>query len=135
MCFPEKYGVIPKKCFAESHSSEASRRMNDVLNHKVHCCIFPVYKLTFTEWGFIGQPSTTRTHGTLIWLSYLEYFENGFTVKFNAKWSLPCKWFVPVSVCVSVRPLASVQTANTTRLNFSSLVCSLPISSIIRCRK
>lgn len=32
----EKYGVIPKKCFPESHSSEASRRMNDILNHKVH---------------------------------------------------------------------------------------------------
>ncbi|KAF5904386.1 bleomycin hydrolase, partial [Clarias magur] len=31
----EKYGVIPKKCFPESHSSEASRRMNDVLNHKL----------------------------------------------------------------------------------------------------
>lgn len=31
----EKYGVIPKKCFPESHSSEASRRMNDILNHKV----------------------------------------------------------------------------------------------------
>lgn len=37
--FPEKYGVVPKKCFPESHSSEASRRMNDVLNHKVDCCI------------------------------------------------------------------------------------------------
>ncbi|XP_044142745.1 bleomycin hydrolase [Bufo gargarizans] len=31
----EKYGVIPKKCFPESHSSEASRRMNDILNHKM----------------------------------------------------------------------------------------------------
>ncbi|GLD61284.1 bleomycin hydrolase [Lates japonicus] len=31
----EKYGVIPKKCFPESHSSEASRRMNDILNHKL----------------------------------------------------------------------------------------------------
>lgn len=31
----EKYGVIPKKCFPESHSSEASRRMNHILNHKV----------------------------------------------------------------------------------------------------
>lgn len=38
LCFvpsPEKYGVIPKKCFPESHSSEASRRMNHILNHKV----------------------------------------------------------------------------------------------------
>lgn len=33
-CLLEKYGVIPKKCFPESHSSEASRRMNDILNHK-----------------------------------------------------------------------------------------------------
>ncbi|XP_072254241.1 bleomycin hydrolase-like [Pyxicephalus adspersus] len=31
----EKYGVIPKKCFPESHTSEATRRMNDILNHKV----------------------------------------------------------------------------------------------------
>ncbi|XP_068173275.1 bleomycin hydrolase isoform X1 [Antennarius striatus] len=31
----EKYGVVPKKCFPESHSSEASRRMNDILNHKL----------------------------------------------------------------------------------------------------
>ncbi|XP_070399902.1 bleomycin hydrolase isoform X3 [Nothobranchius furzeri] len=31
----EKYGVIPKKCFPESHSSEASRRMNDILNNKL----------------------------------------------------------------------------------------------------
>ncbi|TNN60210.1 Bleomycin hydrolase [Liparis tanakae] len=31
----EKYGVIPKKSFPESHSSEASRRMNDILNHKL----------------------------------------------------------------------------------------------------
>lgn len=31
----EKYGLVPKKYFSESHSSEASRRMNDVLNHKM----------------------------------------------------------------------------------------------------
>ncbi|XP_075052980.1 bleomycin hydrolase [Mixophyes fleayi] len=31
----EKYGVIPKKCFPESHTSEATRRMNDILNHKM----------------------------------------------------------------------------------------------------
>ncbi|XP_075710441.1 bleomycin hydrolase [Rhinoderma darwinii] len=31
----EKYGVIPKKSFPESHTSEATRRMNDVLNHKM----------------------------------------------------------------------------------------------------
>ncbi|XP_003968294.1 bleomycin hydrolase [Takifugu rubripes] len=31
----EKYGVIPKKCFPEAHSSEASRRMNHILNHKL----------------------------------------------------------------------------------------------------
>lgn len=40
--FLEKYGVIPKKYFPESHSSEASRRMNDILNHKVGgsiCCV------------------------------------------------------------------------------------------------
>ncbi|XP_067864353.1 bleomycin hydrolase [Heptranchias perlo] len=31
----EKYGIMPKKCFPESHSSEASKAMNDVLNHKL----------------------------------------------------------------------------------------------------
>ncbi|XP_069471358.1 bleomycin hydrolase [Ambystoma mexicanum] len=31
----EKHGVIPKRCFPESHSSEATRRMNDILNHKM----------------------------------------------------------------------------------------------------
>ncbi|XP_043574363.1 bleomycin hydrolase [Chiloscyllium plagiosum] len=31
----EKYGVMPKKCFPESYSSEASKAMNDVLNHKL----------------------------------------------------------------------------------------------------
>uniref|UniRef100_A0A8C5CB56 Bleomycin hydrolase n=1 Tax=Gadus morhua TaxID=8049 RepID=A0A8C5CB56_GADMO len=31
----EKYGVVPKKCFPESHTSEASRRMNDILNNKL----------------------------------------------------------------------------------------------------
>ncbi|MEJ1287643.1 bleomycin hydrolase [Cricetulus griseus] len=31
----EKYGVVPKKCFPESHTTEASRRMNDILNHKI----------------------------------------------------------------------------------------------------
>ncbi|XP_020818953.1 bleomycin hydrolase isoform X2 [Phascolarctos cinereus] len=31
----EKYGVVPKKCFPESHTTEASRRMNDILNHKM----------------------------------------------------------------------------------------------------
>nr|XP_056721159.1 bleomycin hydrolase isoform X2 [Euleptes europaea] len=31
----EKYGVIPKKLFPESHTTEASRRMNDILNHKM----------------------------------------------------------------------------------------------------
>lgn len=36
ICFLiEKYGVVPKKCFPESHTTEASRRMNDILNHKV----------------------------------------------------------------------------------------------------
>lgn len=30
-----KYGIMPKKCFPESHSSEASRAMNNVLNHKL----------------------------------------------------------------------------------------------------
>lgn len=67
MCFSEKYGVIPKKCFPESHSSEASRRMNDILNHKVSYaqplkatlslqrCVSPqAFMLTFTERGFSG---------------------------------------------------------------------------------
>ncbi|XP_022451392.2 bleomycin hydrolase isoform X3 [Delphinapterus leucas] len=31
----EKYGVIPKKCFPESYTTEATRRMNDILNHKM----------------------------------------------------------------------------------------------------
>ncbi|XP_078081031.1 bleomycin hydrolase [Mustelus asterias] len=31
----EKHGIMPKKCFPESHSSEASKTMNDVLNHKL----------------------------------------------------------------------------------------------------
>ncbi|XP_019401328.1 PREDICTED: bleomycin hydrolase isoform X1 [Crocodylus porosus] len=31
----EKYGVIPKKCFPESYTTEASRRMNETLNHKM----------------------------------------------------------------------------------------------------
>lgn len=31
----EKYGVMPKKCFPESHSSNASRRLNGLLNTKV----------------------------------------------------------------------------------------------------
>ncbi|XP_053562119.1 bleomycin hydrolase [Bombina bombina] len=31
----EKHGVVPKKCFPESHTSEATRRMNDILNHKM----------------------------------------------------------------------------------------------------
>ncbi|XP_037665956.1 bleomycin hydrolase isoform X3 [Choloepus didactylus] len=31
----EKYGVVPKKCFPESYTTEATRRMNDILNHKM----------------------------------------------------------------------------------------------------
>ncbi|PIK51655.1 putative bleomycin hydrolase [Apostichopus japonicus] len=31
----EKYGVMPKKCFPESHSSNASRRLNGLLNTKI----------------------------------------------------------------------------------------------------
>lgn len=31
----EKYGVVPKKCYPESHTTEATRRMNDILNHKM----------------------------------------------------------------------------------------------------
>ncbi|XP_053130925.1 bleomycin hydrolase-like isoform X1 [Hemicordylus capensis] len=31
----EKYGLVPKKLFPESHTTEASRRMNDILNHKM----------------------------------------------------------------------------------------------------
>ncbi|XP_078404124.1 bleomycin hydrolase [Cetorhinus maximus] len=36
----EKHGIMPKRCFPESHSSEASKAMNDVLNHKLreYCC-------------------------------------------------------------------------------------------------
>uniref|UniRef100_A0A8V5HAW1 Bleomycin hydrolase n=1 Tax=Melopsittacus undulatus TaxID=13146 RepID=A0A8V5HAW1_MELUD len=34
--FPlEKYGVVPKKNFPESHTTEATRRMNEILNHKM----------------------------------------------------------------------------------------------------
>lgn len=43
LLFSEKYGVIPKKCFPESHSSEASRRMNDILNHKVQAQRFLMF--------------------------------------------------------------------------------------------
>ncbi|XP_026545888.1 bleomycin hydrolase, partial [Notechis scutatus] len=31
----EKYGVVPKKVFPESNTSETSRRMNDILNNKM----------------------------------------------------------------------------------------------------
>ncbi|XP_010114491.1 PREDICTED: bleomycin hydrolase, partial [Chlamydotis macqueenii] len=31
----EKYGVVPKKHFPESHTTEATRRMNEILNHKM----------------------------------------------------------------------------------------------------
>ncbi|KAI4556799.1 hypothetical protein MJG53_021031 [Ovis ammon polii x Ovis aries] len=31
----KKYGVIPKKCFPETYTTEATRRMNDILNHKM----------------------------------------------------------------------------------------------------
>ncbi|KAJ6657300.1 hypothetical protein lerEdw1_002667 [Lerista edwardsae] len=31
----EKYGVVPKKLFPESHTTEATRRMNDILNHQM----------------------------------------------------------------------------------------------------
>ncbi|XP_032836507.1 bleomycin hydrolase [Petromyzon marinus] len=31
----EKYGVMPKKNYPECHTSEASRRMNEILNHKM----------------------------------------------------------------------------------------------------
>ncbi|KAI6074372.1 Bleomycin hydrolase [Aix galericulata] len=31
----EKYGVVPKKYFPESHTTEATRRMNEILNHKM----------------------------------------------------------------------------------------------------
>ena len=31
----EKYGVIPKKCFPETYTTEATRRMNDILDHKM----------------------------------------------------------------------------------------------------
>lgn len=54
----EKYGVIPKKCFPESHSSEASRRMNHILNHKVCFCIFFNYSVLF--YFFIFQIRKVR---------------------------------------------------------------------------
>uniref|UniRef100_A0A669PLQ4 Bleomycin hydrolase n=1 Tax=Phasianus colchicus TaxID=9054 RepID=A0A669PLQ4_PHACC len=31
----KKYGVVPKKYFPESHTTEATRRMNEILNHKM----------------------------------------------------------------------------------------------------
>lgn len=49
-CTPEKYGVIPKKCFPESHSSEASRRMNHILNHKVCSCDLPTVHEVTSRW-------------------------------------------------------------------------------------
>lgn len=51
----EKYGVIPKKCFPESHSSEASRRMNHILNHKVCFHILLYFSLeTSDAWSSCG---------------------------------------------------------------------------------
>ncbi|XP_007898978.1 bleomycin hydrolase [Callorhinchus milii] len=41
----EKHGIIPKKLFPESHSSEASRHMNDVLNHKLREYCFRLRKM------------------------------------------------------------------------------------------
>ena len=34
----EKYGVMPKKCFPETYSSENSLRMNRLLKSKVSDC-------------------------------------------------------------------------------------------------
>uniref|UniRef100_A0A4W3IPA9 Bleomycin hydrolase n=1 Tax=Callorhinchus milii TaxID=7868 RepID=A0A4W3IPA9_CALMI len=41
----QKHGIIPKKLFPESHSSEASRHMNDVLNHKLREYCFRLRKM------------------------------------------------------------------------------------------
>ena len=36
----EKYGVMPKKCFPDTWSSENSRKMGEIINSKV-CVLFP----------------------------------------------------------------------------------------------
>lgn len=60
--FSEKYGVIPKKCFPESHSSEASRRMNDILNHKV------TLPLTFNHSSPQSSPAIDESVLTVVFL-------------------------------------------------------------------
>lgn len=63
ICFLlEKYGVVPKKCFPESYTTEATRRMNDILNHKVQpmeqggieFSAFTLKLLTNFPRGFLG---------------------------------------------------------------------------------
>lgn len=63
MCFLlEKYGVVPKKCFPESYTTEATRRMNDILNHKVQhmeqggieFSVLTLKLLTDFQEGFLG---------------------------------------------------------------------------------
>uniref|UniRef100_A0A8C4Q344 Bleomycin hydrolase n=1 Tax=Eptatretus burgeri TaxID=7764 RepID=A0A8C4Q344_EPTBU len=41
----EKYGVVPKKAFPETHASEASRRMNETLSHKMRECCARLHRL------------------------------------------------------------------------------------------
>ena len=63
ICFLlEKYGVIPKKCFPETYTTEATRRMNDILNHKVQhteqggitCNVLTLELLTDFPRAFLG---------------------------------------------------------------------------------
>ena len=63
ICFLlEKYGVIPKKCFPETYTTEATRRMNDILNHKVQhteqgetaCNVLTLELLTDFPGAFLG---------------------------------------------------------------------------------
>ena len=63
ICFLlEKYGVVPKKCFPESYTTEATRRMNDILNHKVQhieqggieFSVLTLKLLTDFQEGFLG---------------------------------------------------------------------------------
>ena len=42
----EKYGVMPKKCFPETYSSENSLRMNRLLKSKVRRCLRTVFSVS-----------------------------------------------------------------------------------------
>ncbi|XP_077578503.1 bleomycin hydrolase [Stigmatopora nigra] len=59
----EKYGVIPKKCFPEAHSSEDSRKMNGLLNHKLREFCFKLRSLVDND---VPQSEISDTINTMI---------------------------------------------------------------------